>query len=74
MELDVDISDDESIFTTPDLEQLWEDITSVPGYNHPDVIATTKHKDENTSDNIQGLSPMEIRMNRQIREIKRLQK
>ena len=41
---DVDVSnDDESFFTTPDLNELWEDIISVAGYNNPDVLATTKH-------------------------------
>ena len=41
MSIQVD-SDNESIFSSNDLHDLWEDITSVAGYNHPDVIATTK--------------------------------
>ena len=77
MELDVEVSDDESIFTSPDLQQLWEDITSVPGYNHPDVLATTKQQNDHDKDivneNQSEVDPMQLRLNQKVREIKLLQ-
>jgi len=40
--MDSSEEDDDTIFTTPDLNELWEDLTATVGYNHPDVLATTK--------------------------------
>jgi hypothetical protein len=83
MNVDISEDDDESIFTTPDLNELWEDITAGVGYNHPDVLATTKEfggfknlsaeeEAKRLAENNLELSPRALRMKQKVLEIKRL--
>ncbi|CAI2360217.1 unnamed protein product [Moneuplotes crassus] len=67
-------SDDSSIFTTPDLHELWEDITTPVGLTHPDVLATTKNLANPKSDKNEELSPRAQKLKKRILEIQRLNK
>ena len=68
----------DSILSSSDLRDIWEDITLNAGYNNPDVVATTKallvlEDAKQISNTAIKRSKIDQRYLKQVQEIKNLQ-